>query len=100
MNNNFDRSAICRRAHQLRRLQGLDMSTAMKAAWAPRPRARQCRLWRLRTANGLLWRLPVRRYRLDRVARRGRTQSGPNDERLDRAPVAYPDMEPLGQTQC
>jgi len=30
----FDRSAIMKRAHQLRRMQGLTMSTAMKLAWA------------------------------------------------------------------
>jgi hypothetical protein len=30
----YDRRAIMKRAHELRRIQGLDMSAAIKLAWA------------------------------------------------------------------
>jgi hypothetical protein len=34
MNQHYDRSAITRRAHAIRRASGCDFSTAMRAAWA------------------------------------------------------------------
>jgi hypothetical protein len=64
----YDRASIMRRAHQLRRLPGLDMSVALRLSWAEAKTGNSA----TQGAQEAGLKAALRRYGLDRLAARAK----------------------------